>query len=270
MLGAKMANNENKSALVTGSSSGIGRAIAIKLAQLGYDVGINYAHRVENAEKTAEESRKYGIRAEIFGADVGDMAQLNAMFDGFFRNFGKIDLLVNNAGVTRCRPLIDVTEEMFDTICHTNFKSHYFATQLAAKDMIAQGIAGNIINITSIQQQTAFPETSVYGSFKAAFAKFTHHAAVELAPYGIRVNAVAPGVIDVQDGKVTPRGEYLISRVPTGRMGRPEEVAEAVGFLVSNAASYINGVNLLVDGGIMLPSYVDNLYTPRVITDKID
>lgn len=259
----------NKCALITGSSSGIGKAIAMKLANDGYNIGINYAHNKDAALTVAAEIRNLGAVAEVFQADVGKTTELKAMFHDFTNAFGAINLLVNNAGITRCRPLIEVTEELFDEICNTNFKSHYFLTQYAARNMIEQRIHGNIINITSIHQQTAMPETSVYGSFKSAFAKFTHHAAVELAPYGIRVNAVAPGAINTSHNPLSERAQYLASRVPMGRLGLPEEIASVVSFLVSEAASYINGANILVDGGILLPSYVDNLYTPRIVTDKM-
>lgn len=258
-----------KCALVTGSSSGIGKAIALQLANDGYDIGINYAHNKDAALAITSEIRHIGVAAEVFQADIGSFSELKSLFDAFLKAFGKIDLLVNNAGITRCRPLIEVTEELFDELCNTNFKSHFFLTQYAAQNMIEHKIQGNIINITSIHQQTAMPETSVYGSFKSAFAKFTHHAAVELAPYGIRVNAVAPGAINTSHNPLNERAQYLASHVPMGRLGLPEEVASVVSFLISDAASYINGANILVDGGILLPSYVDNLYTPRVVTDKM-
>ncbi|MDW7659072.1 MAG: SDR family oxidoreductase [Bacillota bacterium] len=257
-----------KCALITGSSSGIGKAIALKLANDGYDIGINYAHNKNAAQSVVTEVRNIGVAADIFQVDIGNIPELKDLFHAFLNVFGKIDLLVNNAGITRCRPFIDVNEELFDELCNTNFKSHYFLTQFAARNMIENKIHGNIINITSIHQQTAMPETSVYGSFKSAFAKFTHHAAVELAPYGIRVNAVAPGAINTSND-VNERAQYLASRVPMGRLGLPDEIASVVSFLVSDAASYINGANILVDGGILLPSYVDNLYTPRVVTDKM-
>lgn len=258
-----------KNALITGSSSGIGKFILLKLAQEGWNVGVHYAHSAARAEAVAQEARSFGVKAEIYGADAADTAAMKNMVRSFVEDFGSIDLLVNNVGVTILRSFLDVTEELFDQIVNINVKACYFTTQEAAKAMIAGGVRGNIINITSVQQQTCFPDASLYGSLKAALAKLTTHLTVELAPHGIRVNAVAPGTIETEDRVMTPRFEYLQSRIPMGRLGKPEEIAATVAFLVSGQADFIQGANIVIDGGAMAPSFIDNLYTPRVVTDKL-
>lgn len=257
-----------KRALVTGSSSGIGRATVLELSKNGYDVGIHYAHSREKAEEVARESRSLGATARIFCADAMDTQALLGAVDGFVEVFGGIDLLVNNVGLTICQPFLETTAELFDTLVTSDLKSMYFATQTAAKAMIARNIRGCVINVTSVHQQTCILDSSVYGIVKAACAKFTQHAAVELAPYGIRVNAVAPGTIQNEPDKpMSERLKYLESRIPVGRLGLCEDVARAIAFLAG--APFVDGANLLVDGGAMAPSFIDNYYTPYVPTDKL-
>ncbi len=259
----------NKIALVTGSSSGIGKGIALKLADEGYDLGINCESNVQKAEEVAKLIRGKGRRAIVIQADIGNLEEQNRMFDVFFETYGRIDVLVNNAGITRTCKMLETTEEMMDKIYQTNFKGHYFATQRAAKNMIENKVRGNIINITSHHQQSIFPETSVYGSLKAALLKFTKHAALELAPFGIRVNAIAPGLIQVNPtNQLSDREEFIISKTPLGRCGQPEEIAEAVSFLISEKASFITGIDMAIDGGKLLPSGIDNIYSPRVVPNK--
>ena len=251
-----------KKALVTGSSAGIGRTIAIELAKNGYDVGINYfAQHQEEAEKVNDEAHSYGGNHRIFYGDVSQVTSIEQMFDTFLQEYGSIDLLVNNAGITRLQPLLEVTEEQWNEVTNTDWKGSYFCTQQAARSMVKNGNKGIIINITSVHQQLNFPHASVYGPAKAALEKFTKHAALELAPHGIRVNAVAPGSIKNDEGSVyTPRQEMFISRIPLQRMGLKEEIAQAILFLSSEQASYITGTTLLVEGGATLPALLDNTY----------
>lgn len=251
-------------ALITGSSSGIGRAAAVALAKDGYDIAVNCSKSVEKAEEVAHIVEGLGRRAIVVRADVGDLSQQSAMFDRIFREFGPIDVLVNNAGITKFRPFLEVTEEFFSDILNTNFKSHYFATQHAAKNMIANGIKGRVIMTTSVHQETLLPEASIYGSFKAALKKFVRHAALELAPHGIRVNAVAPGFIKVNDNPLTDRERQFISRNPLGREGRAQDIAGAISFLASERSSYITGADIMIDGGMLLPCLADNTYVDRV------
>ncbi|GGE02132.1 SDR family NAD(P)-dependent oxidoreductase [Paenibacillus nasutitermitis] len=252
----------SKKALVTGSSSGIGRTIAIELAKNGYDVGFNYfsTHK-EEAESACQEAAKYGGTHDVFYGDVSSVASIAHMFAAFIEKYRTIDLLVNNAGITKFQPFLEATEELWDKITNTDWKGSYFCTQQAARYMVEKGVKGSIINITSVHQELNFPHASVYGPSKAALNKFTQHAALELAPYGIRVNAIAPGSIKNDNSEAyTPRQQMFISRTPLQRMGVKEEIAGAVLFLSSDSAQYITGTTLAVDGGAMLPALLDNTY----------
>lgn len=258
----------NKCALITGSSNGIGRATAYAFAEAGYDVCINCSKSVVQGLEVVDNIQKKGGKAIFVQADIGKMDELQHLFRKFFEEFGHIDALINNAGITRHKPILDVTPDFFDNIFNLNFKAHYFATQIAGRKMIEDKTRGSIINITSVHQEIICPESSLYGSFKVALSKFTRHAALEFAPYGIRVNTVAPGLIKVYEhvpGSIPEQRENAFTkRIPMQRPGQPEEIAKAILFLCSDDASYITGSNLLVDGGQLLPAVVDNIYTPRV------
>ena len=252
---------QRKTALVTGSSKGIGRSIAITLAENGYDVAINYYSSEEDAKDVCKEIEKRGAKALGIKADVRNLEDINSMFDSFFKEFGSIDLLVNNAGITKYKPFLEVTEDLWNQITNTDWKGAYFCTQRAAQNMVEKGTEGVVINISSNHQEINFPYASIYGPAKAALEKFTKHAALELAEYGIRVNSIAPGAIknDKENG-FTERQKMFISRIPQKRMGTNEEIAEAVVFLASHKARYITGTSLYVDGGARLPAVLDNTF----------
>ncbi len=250
-----------KAALVTGAGRGIGSAIALALAEAGWDVGVNYRTSEGPAREVCGAIEAKGRTALLLKADVGRLEDLASMFDAFIGKFGKIDLLVNNAGITKYKPILETPPELWEEITNTDWKGAYFCTQLAAKDMIKKGVKGAIINITSVHQVFNFPMASVYGPTKAALFKFTQHAALEFAPYGIRVNSVAPGYIKVTDpAVVSERERMMVSRIPAQRVGNTSEIADAVCFLASDQASYITGSNLTVDGGALLPAVLDNVY----------
>ena len=250
-------------ALVTGASRGIGRGIALALAEAGYDVGVNYASSQPEALAVADACRAAGVRADAMHADVGDISDIEALFANFLGRFGHLDLLVNNAGIGLKVPFLETTEEQYDRVMDVNLRGVFFCTQAAARAMVARGQGGVIINNTSIHQEIQHPNTSVYGPAKAALEKFTRHAALELAPYGIRVNAVAPGATITQEGlEATPHWKLVRSRIPLGRHGLPEDVARAVVFLASEQASYITGASLTIDGGAVLPAGLLSAYTP--------
>ncbi len=252
-------------ALVTGSSSGIGKGAAIALAQEGYDVVIHCSKSVVAAEEVAHTIAQMGRRSMVVVADVKDLDQLNGMFDRVFSEFGPLDVLVNNAGVTGYMPFLRVTDEFFHEIMYTNLRSHYFATQRVAKNMIKNEIAGRVVTVTSVQQEIVLPEASIYGSFKAALMKMVKHQALELAPYGIRVNAVAPGTIKVDSNPITERQVQFSSRTPISRLGYPEDTAPAIVFLADKEKSaFITGTFTMVDGGQSVPCLADNTYTDRV------
>lgn len=258
----KQSKMSKKTALVTGADRGIGRQIALTLAENEYDVGINYLNLPEEAQLVAEQIRKRGGRAACIRADIRHVHEINQLFERFIAEFGHIDLLVNNAGVTKFTPLLETSEEMWDEIVLTDFKGSYFCTQRAARRMAETQTQGVIINITSVHQQLNFPYASVYGPAKAALDKFTQHAALELAQYGIRVNAIAPGPIKNDAESVfSARQQMFISRTPLKRMGMTSEIADAVLFLASDKARFITGTSLIVDGGARLPALLDNLFT---------
>ena len=254
-----------KKAFVTGSSSGIGKGIALELAKEGYDVAIHCGTSVEKAEAVAQQIRDMGRESLVVKADVRDLDQLNAAFDRVFEAFGHLDVMVNNAGVTKYKRFLEVTPEFFEDLFYNNFRSHYFATQRAAKNMIEHQVHGSIITITSVQQEIVLPEASVYGGFKAGLWKTVKHQALELAPYGIRVNAIGPGTIKVNDNPVTDRERQFASRTPISRLGSPADVAPLAVFLADeNKSSFITGSFFMVDGGQYVPCLCDNTFVERV------
>lgn len=251
----------SKAALVTGASRGIGRSIALALAEAGYDIGVGFRSCESGAREVCGLVQQQGRSALALRADIADIAQIDGMFERFFDRFGGIEVLVNNAGVTRGAPLLEVTPELWSEITNADWRGSFFCTQRAARRMVADGTRGSIINITSIHDRSNFPVASVYGPAKAALAKFTQHAALELAKHGIRVNAVEPGCIAIREGQEqTPRGRMLRSRIPFGRYGTTREVADLVVYLASDKAGYITGASFLLDGGALLPTLLDNEY----------
>lgn len=255
------ATRTRRTALVTGASRGIGKGIALALAGSGYDIGVNYVSSREAAEEVCRHAESLGARAVAIQADVSSLADIDRMYDEFFNHFDTIELLVNNAGITKYMPFLEATEAYWNEVTFTDWKGSYFCAQRAARKMVEQNVPGVIINITSIHQSSQFPVSNVYGPTKAALNKFTQHAALELAPYGIRVNAIAPGCTQIKEGEdETPRGRMLKSRIPLQRYGQPQEVADAVLFLASDKAAYITGTCLYVDGGALLPVLLDNKY----------
>ncbi len=249
---------ERKHALVTGSSKGIGRGIALALAQNGYDVAINHSKSEEEAKEVAELCQEYGARTMIIRADMSKKADIDRLFEEYEAEFHTIDLMVNNAGITRFMPFLEVTEELWDQVTDLNYKGAYFGAQGAARLMVKNHTKGVIINITSVHATINFPTHNIYGPGKAALKKLTAHEAMELAKYGIRVNAVAPGCICNSPAiRNNDRQRLMASRVPLRRVGECEEIAQAVLFLASDEASYITGINLDVEGGMILTPRID-------------
>ena len=236
----------------------------MELARQGYDVAVHCGKSVAKAEEVAHDIESLGRKAIVVQADVKSLDELDTMFDRVFSDFRRLDVLVNNAGITGYKPFLEVTDEFFHEILYTNLRSHYFATQRAAKHMIAQNIHGRVVMTTSVQQEVILPEASLYGSFKAGLLKMVRHIALELAPYKIRVNAVAPGTIKVNEKPFTAREDQLISRTPAKRVGWPEDVAGAIAFLVSEKSDFITGACLMIDGGQSLPCLCDNTFVDRV------
>jgi NAD(P)-dependent dehydrogenase (short-subunit alcohol dehydrogenase family) len=242
----------SKTALVTGASKGIGRAVALELARAGYDLGVNCCQHEMEAQEVARAIVAEGRQALVLPADVGKKQQIDSMFDRFFERFQHIDLLVNNAGVSMFMPFLEVTEELWDTVTNVDWKASYFCAQRAARDMAQSGRGGVILNMSSNQKDGCWPTASVYGPTKMAIAKFTRHAAYELARYGIRVIAIAPGYTDVGWPPGDPVHEAR-GKIPLRRFATPEEIARVVRQLVSEEFSYMTGSCLDIDGGALLP-----------------
>jgi NAD(P)-dependent dehydrogenase (short-subunit alcohol dehydrogenase family) len=250
---------EQKNALVTGAGRGIGRAIALELGANGYAVGVNYLHSKAGAQAVCDEIIAQGGKAMPLQADVGKNAQLSAMFEEYFAAFGSIDLMVNNAGLSKFYPFLEVTEEQWQELTFSDWKGAFFGTQYAARNMVEHGKQGVIINISSNHVDGCWPQANIYGPTKAALTKFGKSAAMELAPYGIRVITVAPGYTDVDWPKDHPV-QLAKPRIPLKRFAEPQEIAKIVAFLASDACSYMTGNCVTIDGGALLPILPENDY----------
>ena len=242
-----------KVAVVTGASRGIGSAIASRFAEAGAAVVVHYRERQAEARELALRLETKGARAAAMGADLRKPGDVERLFLDVAHEIGEVDVLVNNAGSYPLDRLIDASPEDWKAVLETNLVSVHLATQAAARRMIERKETGAIVNVASIEGLRTAPEHSHYVAAKGGVLAYTRSAALELGPHRIRVNAVSPGLI-WREGieEAWPEGVAAFrSRAPLGRLGRPEEVAEACLFLTSPRASFITGANLVVDGGIL-------------------
>jgi glucose 1-dehydrogenase len=249
---------DNKVAIVTGSDSGIGRAIAMELARQGAAVTINYHKNADAADAAKQEIEAAGGKAQVIQADVSSVADLQRLVDETVAAFGRLDILVNNAGMETRTSTLDTTERQFDLVIAIDLKSAFFGVQLAAKQMIKQGGGGRIINISSIHEDWPMPGNAPYCLAKGGVRMLTRTAGVELAPHGITVVGVAPGAVHTPIDEVTlsdPAAKAkLESAIPLGRVAEPQEIAYLVAFLASDQASYGTATTVVADGGMMQAS----------------
>jgi 3-oxoacyl-[acyl-carrier protein] reductase len=244
---------EGSVALVTGASRGIGKAIAISLAEAGADVVVNYAGSEEAASEVVKQIEALGRKSFKIKADVGVSAQVDDMVKQVIDAFGKIDILVNNAGITRDNLLMRMKEEEFDQVIHTNLKGVFNCIKAVTRSMMKQR-SGRIINISSVVGVLGNAGQANYVAAKAGVIGLTKSAARELATRGITVNAVAPGFIetDMTDKLSEDMREQLLTQIPLMRLGQPEDIARIVRFLASGDSSYMTGQTLHVDGGMYM------------------
>ncbi len=243
-------------ALVTGSSRGIGRAIAVRLAEDGFDIVVNHPSAADSPDETLAAVRATGAEAIALQADVADVAQIDAMFDQIEARLGRLDVLVNNAGTSTFEPFFEITEEIWDRMHAVNLRGAFFCSKRAARLMLDGGRGGRIVSIASISAHVGGLMEIAYCPTKSGLISLMQSLCLVLGPEGITCNSVSPGTI-ATDGvarqmKLAPelQGRYE-ERIPLGRLGTPDEIAVAVAFLCSPAASYINGSEILVDGGML-------------------
>jgi glucose 1-dehydrogenase len=245
---------EGKTALVTGSSSGIGEAIALRFAREGADVAVHYHRGEDEARAVAAQIEEMGRKSTVLGANVAVVAEAEKLVRDAHAALGRLDILVNNAGVEIREPFVDVSERHYDLVLDVNLKGAFFAAQTAARIMIDGGAGGRIVNISSIHEDIAFLHYATYTASKGGMRMLTRTICQELAPHGITVNDIAPGAIATPINKRTlGDGELLHALqevIPAGRLGEPDEVASVAVFLASDEAAYITGSTYYIDGGM--------------------
>jgi glucose 1-dehydrogenase len=249
---------ENKVAIVTGGDSGIGHAISLELGRQGAAVTVNYHKDEASAKATVDAIASAGGKAQAIQGDVSSVADLQNLVDTTVKAFGRLDVMVNNAGMETRTSTLDTTERQFDMVIGVDLKSAFFGVQLAAKQMISQGGGGRIVNISSIHEDWPMPGNSPYCAAKGGVRMLTRTAGVELAPHGITVVGVAPGAVHTPIDEVTLSDPVarakLEGAIPLGRVAEPEEIAAMVAFLASDRASYGTATTYIVDGGMMQAS----------------
>lgn len=246
---------DQKVAIVTGSDSGIGRAIAIEFAKQGASVVINYAHARDKADEVLQTIQQNHGNAIVIQADVSQYQQAMGLIQQAVEHFDRLDIMVNNAGMEIHSPFVDVTEEQFDRVLSVDLKGAFFCAQAAAREMIKRKIPGRIINISSVHEDLAMPQNVPYCCAKGGMRMLTRTICLELAPYNITVNNIGPGAMDTPinaDVKADPlKYQTLLNEIPLHRMGQPDEVGKLAVYLASEAASYITGSTYFIAGGLM-------------------
>jgi len=246
---------EGKVAVVTGSGSGIGQAIAERLAHEGADCVIDYRDHVEQAQATADKIHAAGGKAIMVRADVTSIPDCNTLINTAWQELGSCDVLVNNAGVEKGADFWDVTEADFDFVMNVNLKGAFFLTQAFVRKLRDAKRPGRIINISSVHEDMVFPHFSTYCASKGAMRMLMRDLCVELGPLGITVNNIAPGAINTPINTSLladkPKLDALLANIPLGRLGKPEEVAGVAAFLASDDGAYVTGSTYFLDGGLI-------------------
>ncbi|WP_437904603.1 3-oxoacyl-ACP reductase family protein [Sorangium sp. So ce327] len=245
---------QGKIALVTGSSRGIGRSIAVRFAREGADVALTYHKSKEGAEEALAEVEAAGRRGHLFAVDVASVQSVQGLIQEAIERFGRLDVLVNNAGLEKRAPFWEVTEEDYDAVMNTNLKAVFFGSQAMVRHLREAGRPGKIINISSVHEDLPFPHFASYCASKGGVRMLTRTLAVELRSTGITVNAIAPGAIETEINaallKDRDKLSALLEQIPLGRLGKPEDVAGLAVFLASADADYVTGSTYFVDGGL--------------------
>ncbi|MCA1688511.1 MAG: 3-oxoacyl-[acyl-carrier-protein] reductase [Actinobacteria bacterium] len=239
--------------VVTGGTRGIGRAIALRLAEEGANLGISYRSNDAAAKETAERVREAGVKCELFKGDVSSPENVEALFKGVSDAFGRADILINNAGITRDNLMMRMKEEEFDDVLRTNLKGTYLCTRAVLRPMI-RARWGRIVSVSSVVGLVGNAGQANYAASKAGIIGFTKSVAREVAQRGITANVVAPGYVETELTGSLPEQvkDQIRGQVPAARFGEPEEVAEVVAFLVGEAAGYVTGQTIAVDGGMTM------------------
>lgn len=246
---------KGKVAIVTGGNSGIGAAIALELARQGANIVIDYVAHPEATEEMERQIVAMGDQAIGVDADVSKVEDLQMLIDAAVQAFGRVDIMVNNAGVETRTSILDTTEAQYSKVLDINLKSAFFGTQLAAKQMLKQGTGGRIINITSVHEDWPMPGNTAYCLSKGGMRMLTRTAGIELAPHNILVVGVGPGAVATPINTSTMQNPELLKKlddaIPQGRMAKPEEIASVVAFLAGDGASYVTATTVFADGGLM-------------------
>lgn len=244
-----------KTVLVTGSSQGIGQAVALRLAEEGADVVVNYHSHPEGAKAVVEQITALGRRSVAIGADLGQAAEVQRLVEQTVQELGKLDILVNNAGVEKSANFWEVSEADYDLVLNVNLKGVFFTTQAFVRHLLDTKRPGKIINMSSVHEELPFPHFTSYCASKGGVKMMTRNLAIELAPFGITINSIAPGAIETpintkllhDPQKLTA----LLENIPLKRLGQPGDIAGIAAFLASAEADYITGTTIFADGGLL-------------------